>query len=218
MRKFLFAAIALFILCPLESSAQNFIVSTNLADWANFGTANVSAGISLSRRVSIGINAEYNPWTFKFGDSWYYNRHRTFGLTCDIWPWYVNAGWSLKFGIQQKEYAMGGISLFKHDYGDRFGVLPIVEEGNAWGGGVALKYTRILSKNWNLEFGAGIWGGKKWYTRYRCPNCGRRLEEGEKWFVAPYDVSVSLVFVLPLGSESRAERDIEVPYRAKEGR
>ena len=200
--------------CPL--GAQNITVSTNLLDWANFGSMNASASISVARRLSLGLNAEYNPWTFPAGESIVYNRHRTFGVTADIWPWYVNAGWSLKMGLQQKQYAMGGLPMFKHDYGERFGRIPLTEEGNAWGAGMAVKYSRILSRNWNLEFSAGAWAGKKWYTRYRCPNCGRRLEQGSAWFLAPYDVSVSIVYVIPLNESSAGDREVRVPYRIKD--
>ena len=205
-----------------HSSGQNITFSTNLLDWANFGTINGDATVSVARRWSIGANAEYNPWTFKFnnGQTWIYNRHRTFGLYGEWWPWYVNAGFALKFGAQYKEYAAGGFPFFKHDYGepaDIRGIRPLVEEGDAVGGGVALKYSRLLSKNWSLEFSAGVWGGWKWYTRYRCPNCGRRLEEGQKFFVAPYDFAVRFVFVIPLGDAARYEREQAVtPYRVSQ--
>ncbi len=216
-------ALAALLLVAVPSGGQNITLSTNLLDWANFGTVNGSASFSVSRRVSLGVNAEYNPWTFgvKSGD-WVYNRHRTFGATVDVWPWYVNAGWSLMFGAQWKEYAMGGLPWPKHDYGERFGRIPLTEEGRAIGAGASVKYTRLLSKHWNLELGAGLWAGKKQYTRYRCPNCGRRLEQGSKWFVAPYGVSATIVFVIPFG-ESRAQREaldaaLRTPYRPRETR
>ena len=197
-------------------SAQNITISTNLLDWANLGTINGDATISVARRWAIGVNAEYNPWTFKLngGENWVYNRHRTFGVYGEWWPWYVNAEWALQFGAQYKEYAEGGFPFFKRNYGERFGSLPLVEEGDAVGGGLAVKYSLLLSKNWSLEFSAGAWAGWKWYTRYRCPNCGRRLEEGEGFFVAPYNVAVRMVFVIPLGEAARHERETPaVPYR-----
>lgn len=199
-----------------RAGAQNLTFSTNLLDWANFGTINGDATISFGRRWSMGVNGEYNPWTFKFsnGEKWIYNRHRTFGVYGEWWPWYVNAGWAVQFGAQYKEYAEGGFPFFKHDYGERFGRIPLVEEGDAVGGGVAVKYSRLLSRNWSLEFSAGAWAGWKWYTRYRCPNCGRRLEQGQGFFVAPYSVAVKMVFVIPLGEGARHEREApQVPYR-----
>lgn len=198
------------------ADAQNVTISTNFLDWANFGTVNGDVTVSLARRWSIGANAEYNPWTFKFNDgkTWIYNRHRTFGLYGEWWPWYVNAGWAVQFGAQYKEYAAGGFPFFKHDYGERFGKLPLTEEGDAVGGGASVKYSRLLGRNWSLEFSAGAWAGWKWYTRYRCPNCGRRLEQGQGFFVAPYNVAVKIVFVIPIGEAARRERESpQVPYR-----
>lgn len=200
------------------SHAQNFTISTNLLDWANFGTINGDVTISVARRWSIGANAEYNPFTFKFngGETWVYNRHRTFGVYGEFWPWYVNAGWALQFGAQYKEYAVGGIPFFKADYGERWGRLPITEEGDAVGGGLSAKYSLLLGRNWSIEFSAGAWAGWKWYTSYLCPNCGRRYEVGEKFFVAPYNVGVKMVFVIPIGEAARRERDVpQVPYRAR---
>lgn len=213
--KLLFILISLGLFTTL-ADAQNVTVSTNIVDWLNFGTINGDATVSLSRRWSIGANAEYNPWTFKFkgGQNWVYNRHRTFGLYGEWWPWYVNAGWALQFGAQWKEYAEGGFNFFRFDYGDRFGKIPLVEEGVAAGGGLSLKYSRLLARNWSMEFSAGVWAGWKWYTRYRCPDCGRRLGEGQGFFVAPYNIGAKVVYVIPLGDAARREREApQVPYR-----
>lgn len=217
MSKLLKLSVLIIVLFLSDNiGAQNLTFSTNMLDWANLGTINGDVTVSVARRWSVGLNAEYNPWTYKFrgDDRWIYNRHRTFGLYGEWWPWYVNAGWALQFGAQYKEYAAGGFPFFKHDYGERFGRIPLVEEGDAVGGGLAVKYSLLLSKNWSLEFSAGAWAGWKWYTRYRCPNCGRRLEQGEGFFVAPYDVAVKFVFVIPMGEGARREREAPVvPYR-----
>lgn len=208
--------LAILVLAANSLDAQNITVSTNLLDWANLGTINGDVTVSVARRWSIGANAEYNPWTYKFkgGEYWLYNRHRTFGLYGEFWPWYVNAGWAVQVGAQYKEYAEGGFPFFKHDYGERFGRIPLVEEGDAVGGGAAVKYSRLLSRNWSLEFSAGVWAGWKWYTRYRCPNCGRQLEQSKGFFVAPYNIAVRFVFVIPLGEAARREREAPVvPYR-----
>ena len=213
-KKLLFVLAISILYC--EAPAQNFTISTNLIDWANFGTINGDVTISVARRLSLGVNAEYNPWTYKFnnGQNWVYNRHRTFGFYGEIWPWYVNAGWAIQVGAQYKEYAEGGIPIFKRNYGERWGKIPYVEEGDAVGMGAAIKYSRLLSRNWSLEFSGGLWAGWKWYTNYRCPNCGRRLEQGDKFFFGPYNIAVRFVFVIPLGENARHQReDVEVPYR-----
>lgn len=215
MKRYLLIIAAALCAASLEAGAQNLTLSTNLLDWLNLGTMNGDMTISVARRWSLGVNAEYNPWTYKWAgdDAWVYNRHRTFGLYTEFWPWYVNAGWALKVGAQYKEYAAGGFPFFSVNYGDRFGRIPLVEEGEAVGGGLAAKYSLLLSRNWSVEFSAGAWAGWKRFTRYGCPNCGRRLEEGEKFFVAPYDVAVRFVFVIPLGENARLERGVRIPYR-----
>lgn len=51
----------MFLLKTEVSQAQSFSVSTNIADWANFGTVNLEAGMSVSRHFSIVAGGHYNP-------------------------------------------------------------------------------------------------------------------------------------------------------------
>ena len=81
------------------------------------------------------------------------------------------------------EYNRGG--LFHHT----------AEEGDAFGVGIGAGYTHILSRNWNIEFGAGLWGGQTAYRTYRCTNCGSVVDQGRKFFILPDDVFISLIFV-----------------------
>jgi len=51
MRRFLLASlVALF---PVLAFGQRNTISTNLVDWANFGTVNAEYGYSLSQHISI---------------------------------------------------------------------------------------------------------------------------------------------------------------------
>lgn len=62
-------------------------------------------------------------------------------------------------------------------------------------GGIGAGYTHILSRDWNIEFGAGLWGGQTAYRTYRCTNCGSVVDQGRKFFILPDDLYVSLIFV-----------------------
>ena len=52
----------LFLAAPL--SAQSLSLSTNLLDWANLGTVNMQAGLSVSRHLTLHAGGRYNPWRF----------------------------------------------------------------------------------------------------------------------------------------------------------
>ena len=64
------------------------------------------------------------------------------------------------------------------------------------GGGLGFGYTIMLHENVNLEFGAGIWGGRHMsYTLYECPKCMTVRESSPRNFIAPDDLSVTVSFV-----------------------
>lgn len=69
------------------------------------------------------------------------------------------------------------------------------EEGDAFGAGVGVGYSVMLSDHVNMDVGAGLWGGYKRYTVYRCPSCGRIMDEGQKWFILPNEAILSLIYV-----------------------
>ena len=56
--------VLLCLLSAVPSKAQFFSLSTSLLDWANLGTANVQAGVSVSRHLSVHAGVRYNPWFF----------------------------------------------------------------------------------------------------------------------------------------------------------
>ena len=50
--------------------------------------------------------------------------------------------------------------------------------GIAFGGG----YSLMLGEHINLDFGLGLWTGYQKYVTYACPQCGKVVDSGEKWF------------------------------------
>lgn len=54
---------------PHCAGAQEFAVSTNLADYADLGTLNFEASYGIARHWSLVAGAKYNPFTYKTGRS-----------------------------------------------------------------------------------------------------------------------------------------------------
>ena len=187
--------LALCLLLSTTLSAQEFSLSTNLLDWANLGTANLQAGISLSRHVSLHAGVRYNNWNFgsvEKGNS-FQNRARTASLGFRWWPWNVCSSWWFGARAQVEEYNRGGLLRRMK-----------TEEGLAVGAGVAGGYSWMISDHWNLDLGLGFWAGRAWYTQYRCPRCGRVLQSSDglpirnvkKWFILPSnEVQVSIAYI-----------------------
>lgn len=180
-----FCAVAIVMLCCIQSFAQKFQLSTNMLGWASFGTANVQFDYAIERRWTIGVDVRYNPFSFKRKGDWDQMQLKQRSLSAMVrwWPWHVYSGWWVAGKLKWQEYNMGGLVSEK------------TEEGNRFGAGVTAGYTLMLAEHWNLEFGAGLWGGYKKYSVYACPVCGLRLEEGGKTFIMPNDFMLSVAYV-----------------------
>ena len=185
MRKIIIAAI--IIACStINAKAQQWSVATNAIDWLNFGTMNVEASVAASRHISANISARVNPWTFHKGDydRQMQNRHQTYAAGIRYWPWYVYSGWWI--GAKAQYSSSGRTGIWR----------PALEESRSVGGGLSFGYTVMLHEHINLEFGAGLWGGRHLdYTLYECPKCMMVRDSGGRYFIAPDDVSISLMFV-----------------------
>lgn len=179
----LLTSVCLLLACH-PSHAQEWSVATNAADWINLGTLNAEGSVATGRHTTLNVSARYNPWTFQDREgAQMQNRRQTYAVGVRFWPWYVYSGWWAGAKLQYEEYNRGGI------------LEQSTEEGDAVGAGISAGYTLMVHRNFNLEFGAGIWGGWKDYTVYSCPRCGRITESGQKWFIAPNEILLSLVFI-----------------------
>lgn len=69
------------------------------------------------------------------------------------------------------------------------------EEGDRYGAGLYVGYTHMLSAHFNLEFGAGLWGGLSSFRRYSCPVCGFIEKIGRSAFILPDDLIISIAYV-----------------------
>ncbi len=169
-----------------ENRKTRVALSTDLVDWANFGTVNLEAGVSLHQHFSVHAGAKYNPWNFKTHNLGLalYNKQTTAYAGFRYWPWYVLSGWWIGAQAQYTDYAETGV--WRH----------ALDTGKAIGGGVSFGYTLMLHENLNLEFGAGVWAGRRFeHTLYCCPDCMKVRESGPGNFVALNDISISLMYV-----------------------
>lgn len=176
-------------LLSLSSSAvyaQRWSVSTNVAEWANLATINAEMGLAVDQNWSLHLSGRYNPYTFRKGDpdKQFQERQATAQFEVRGWPWHVYSGWWIAGGLQYSRYNWGGLFNKRKS-----------EEGDAIGGTLAFGYTLMINSYFNIEFGLGVWGGKKWYTEYSCPLCGREVGKGSKGFIAPNEAIINLVYV-----------------------
>ena len=163
--------------------AQDFALSANAADLANFGTFNLEASYAMAQHWSVNAGIKYNPFSFSRGDSTFQNRQRSLSAGTRYWPWHIYSGWWLSGAVRYQEYNSGGFSSPETSEGDRFG-------GSVGGG-----YTYMVAPHINLDFGLGIWAGYDIYRTYSCPTCGKVIGEGRKYFFLPSDILIALSYI-----------------------
>lgn len=195
--KYIFAVLSVLLLSgsglrgadagKVRTSAKvQAVLSTNVIEWANFGTINLQAGLGVSQHFSFSAGVDYNPWEFRTGrlDLPLYNKQTTVYLGARWWPWYVFSGWWIGVKAQFSDYAETGIWR------------PALDTGQAVGAGLSFGYTFMLHEKLNIEFGAGVWGGRKVrYNLYCCPECMDIRDSGARNFVGLDDLSISIMYV-----------------------
>lgn len=168
-----------------EKDYRSFAISTNALTWFALGTINVGAQYEVSRHFTLEGKVKYNPWTFNRGvEGQFQMNQQSFAFGARYWPWYSFAGWWIGANAQFKNYRTGGLPWMKGS-----------EEGTCYGAGLSLGYSVLITKWFNLDFGIGGWGGYKTYTEYENSQFKNSIGNGQKWFFAPDDVSVSAVFI-----------------------
>lgn len=185
MKKIIFVFIIL-VSISFDSYAQKVTLGTNALSWMNFGTINLDLGVALSRHFSFSAGAKYNPWEFDSDNPHLVvqNKTQTYYAGFRYWPWYIFSGWWMEAKAQYQDYSRSGIWR------------PALEIGKGIGGGFSVGYTRMISKSLNMEFGAGLWGGRLLdRVLYDCPMCHNVREKGSMNFITLDNVSISIFYI-----------------------
>ncbi|MBO7510461.1 MAG: DUF3575 domain-containing protein, partial [Bacteroidales bacterium] len=168
-----------------EKDYRSFALSTNLLSWLNLGTINLEMQYEIARHWTLEGKIKYNPWTLnKSVIGQFQENQRGFAMGARWWPWYSFAGWWIGADAQFKNYRTGGLPWFKTP-----------EEGNAVGASLGFGYSVLITKWFNLDFGISGWAGHKFFTNYEDSRFLTPTGKGNKWFVAPNELSVSAVFI-----------------------
>lgn len=164
---------------------RRWAVSTNLLGWAELGTANVEVQYALGRHVTADAMGRVNAWTFKKDtEGQFEDQKHTAAVGVKIWPWYTYSGLWIRTAGQVATYAAGGIGKEKRN-----------ERGDAYGTALSVGYSLMLAPSFNLDFGIGGWAGYRDFRSYASPAMDNMTGRDGKWFAAPNELSISLMFV-----------------------
>lgn len=151
MKKKLFATLLLAGLCWLGASAQQVAVKTNLLYWAAT-TPNIGVEMAVGKHSTIGMTANYNPWTIRTN-----NKIQHWFLRPEYRYWVTEKYTRLFFGVHAigGEFEVGGFKL--PFLGDRIltGLPSHYYKGSFVGAGISIGYQFYVSPHWNIELSAG---------------------------------------------------------------
>ena len=189
-----FLVFVLFTAGAVAAMAQTWAVAVNTADALELGTLGIEGSAAVGQHWSLHANVRVNPWTFAKHDTWNglfsepdpdqkQDRKQSYAIGARWWSWNVYSGWWAGAKAQYQEYNRGGI------------ITKTAEEGDAFGLALSGGYSLMIREHWNLDFGLGIWGGWTKYTKYEYPENGKRIDQGQKWFILPNEVILSFVYI-----------------------
>ena len=179
--------VAVLLCLPWIAQAQKWTVSTNALQWAALGTINVEGSYSLSQHITLNAGAVANPWD-AFSPTYVKLQNNQYGgyIGAKYWPWHVYSEWWIGAKVQYKNFEQVGILTSK------------LVRGDALGAGISGGYSFMLGNHFNLDLGAGVWGGRLLnYQKYKGTNrVDHELnEEGGKGFFFLDNLILSLTYI-----------------------
>lgn len=190
-KKKMVLSIILLISCTCPVIAQQVALKTNLLYDATT-TPNIGMEIGIDKKHTIQAFYGLNPWKFGHGEDQKFVKH-----------WVVNPEFRYWF-CHRFNGSFVGIHAFGGQY-NAYGVKPPFgwwdelekyrHEGWFVGGGVAYGYQWVLSRHWNFEASVGVGAAYIYYDKYNCEVCGPKIDDGNKIYIGPTKLALSLLYM-----------------------
>lgn len=185
IRNIIIIIAVLLVANPRTADAQKVSVSTNMLTWANMGTANVDANVSVSKHFTLFAGAKYNPWEIRTKSQvTLMNQQITGYLGAKYWPWHVYSGWWIGAKAQFQDFDQAG--LWSQN----------LVSGKALGLGLSAGYSIMISEHINLDLGIGGWGGRVLnYVGYKDLGGIEAATKGSRNFVFLDNMIVAFAYI-----------------------
>ena len=185
MKRLLIILLVLF--APFAATyGQTFAVKSNLL-YDLTSTMNLGVEMSLSRKVTLDISGNYNPWNF--GEN---GKFKHIGIQPEVRYWFCEKfnGHFLGLHGHYAAYNVGGLS-FLSDNMEKYRY-----EGNLWGGGISYGYQWILSPHWSMEAVIGAGYARLDHDKYVCVNCGEWIKKDTKDYFGVTKAAISIIYII----------------------
>ncbi|MCE5225876.1 MAG: DUF3575 domain-containing protein [Porphyromonadaceae bacterium] len=185
MKRLLIILLVLF--APFAATyGQTFAVKSNLL-YDLTSTINLGVEMSLSRKVTLDISGNYNPWNF--GED---GKFKHIGIQPEVRYWFCEKfnGHFLGLHGHYAAYNVGGLS-FLSDNMEKYRY-----EGKLWGGGISYGYQWILSPHWSMEAVIGAGYARLDHDKYVCANCGEWIKKDTKDYFGVTKAAISIIYII----------------------
>ena len=179
--------IILLFLFATNSFSQKLAIKTNIPYLAT-ATPNMALELGLAEKVTLGLSYGINPFSFEDNKKW---KHWLTQTELRYWPCERFYGHFFGLHAGASEYNLSRVNIPTVADSKDFRY-----EGWAAMGGISYGYSWVLGGRWNLEATLGVGVIYTDYEKFECPECGKRLEDRDKIFVAPTKAGISIIYML----------------------
>lgn len=185
-------AFAMFITAWPAIHAQDVGIKTNLVS-DGFASPNLGVEVGLAPKWTLNLVGQVNFWDVN-RHKW---KHWLFQPEARYWLCDRFAG--SFFGVHAigGQYNFGNIRNSINFLGSNFSELTDYRfQGWGVGAGIAYGYAWILGKHWNLEAEIGIGWIYTKYDKFKCNNCGKKIESGKTHnYFGPTKAAINLEYI-----------------------
>ncbi len=173
------------------ANAQKVAVKTNLLYDALL-TPDLGVEVKLAPQWTLEATGRLNAWAVND------RRWKQWSVQPEVRYWFCQAfsGHFLGAHLIGGQYNFGNLPFNFKFLGTDFSVLRDYRlQGWMAGAGIAYGYSWILDKHWNFEAEIGFGWIYTQYDKYKCANCGKKLEAKHPHnYVGPTKAALNLVY------------------------
>ena len=179
----------------LYSQIQNRLpvlaVKTNLLYGAAALTPNLAGEIGLGLKTTLETGGSWNR----------FNRTGTLDDNKKLNHWIIRPEFRYWFCERFNGHFLGLHTFYSQYNISQYDIPMLFEkeyryEGSAFGGGITYGYHLPISKQWGIEFHAGIGVAQLKYKRFDCTLCSDIIDEPTKTYFGPTRGGINLVFMI----------------------
>jgi len=176
-------------IAPSGPYSPTWVVKTNLL-YDAMTTINIGMDFRVSKRHTLGLTLNYNPWTFSDN-----KKFKILHFQPEFRYWICEPFNKHFLGVHA-DYARFNIGNIKMP----LGFYPELEDhrfqGNLFGGGITYGYQWYLASRLSLEATIGLGYYYTDFKKYDCGKCGKYIETGNKHYIGPTKIGISLVYMI----------------------